>query len=104
MINTDSLIANPTGLADNICNDGILFMRDFAHTWGMTYSEANILLFMIIMPTLILYFMILSVMNNKIKSKKLTIVTYVSIIITILIPVIILLGNILTVTLSEFPH
>lgn len=63
-------IANPNGWCDIFCNDCILFMNDFAECFGLSYSEANILLFCVIQPLLILYFMALALANHYKHSNK----------------------------------
>lgn len=71
----------------NWCVDTI---KDVGNTFGMTYNEINIVVFCILWPALLLYFMILAVLNTRYKSKMLKWVTLASVIITILIPIIVL--------------
>ena len=61
-------------------------IKDFGQAFGMNYNEANILIFCIVWPLLFLYFMVLAVLNAHYKSKILKILTWISIIATLLSP------------------
>ena len=61
---------------------------DFGKAFGMNYHEANIVIFCIIWPLLFLYFMVLAVLNAHYKSKTLKWVTWISVIITLVSPII----------------
>lgn len=63
-------------------------ISDFGLAFGMNYNEANILVFCILWPLLFLYFMALAVLNAHYKSKALKWVTWVSVIVTLLSPLV----------------
>ena len=63
-------------------------IKDFGSAFGMNYNEANILIFCIVWPLLFLYFMALAVLNAHYKSKTLKWVTWISVIFTLLSPLI----------------
>lgn len=64
-------------------------IKDFGSAFGMNYNEANIVIFCIVWPLLFLYFMALAVLNAHYKSKALKRLTWVSVIITLVSPIII---------------
>ena len=64
-------------------------IKDFGQAFGMNYNEANILIFCIVWPLLFLYFMVLAVLNAHYKSKVLKRLTWISVIITLVSPLII---------------
>lgn len=64
-------------------------IKDFGSAFGMNYNEANILIFCIVWPLLLFYFMALTVLNAHYKSKILKRVTWVSVIFTLISPIII---------------
>lgn len=66
-------------------------IKDFGQTFGMNYNEANILIFCIVWPLLTLYFMALAVLNTRYKSKTLKRVTWLSVIITLLSPLLLMI-------------
>ena len=89
LLTVENGIVNPNGWCDNFCNECILFMNDFAEFFGLSYSEANILLFCVIQPLLIMYFMALALANHYKHSNKMKKITWVSIAVSIITPIII---------------
>ena len=63
-------------------------IKDFGLAFGMNYNEANILIFCIVWPLLFLYFMLLALLNTRYKTKMLKWVTWISVIITLLSPIV----------------
>lgn len=96
------------GWIDNLFDDCVLFIKDFGAAFGMTYNEANIFLFVFLMPVLILFFMALSVINLYVNKKPKTqkvmkYVTLLSVFITIVLPFVVLLLVIMNVALDQVP-
>lgn len=54
----------------------------------MNYNEANILIFCIVWPLLFFYFMTLAVLNAHYKTKVLKRLTWISVIITLISPLV----------------
>lgn len=63
-------------------------ITDFGLAFGMNYNEANIVIFCIVWPLLFLYFMALALLNTRYKSKVLKRVTWLSVIVTLLAPIV----------------
>ena len=79
----DSLISNPSNASDEFCNLCIYFLSQASKFLGISYGELNVFLFVILLPSLVLYYAILSWIGlKKLKYK----------IIFILSPIIILLA------------
>lgn len=66
-------------------------IKDFGQAFGMNYNEANILIFCIVWPLLTLFFMALAVLNTRYKSKALKRVTWLSVIITLMSPLLLMI-------------
>lgn len=52
-----SLIQNPQGWGDTICNYCITILENLSDTLGISYGTLNVVLFVIIQPLLIMIFM-----------------------------------------------
>lgn len=52
-----SLIQNPQGWGDDICNHCITILESLSATLGISYGTLNVVLFVIIQPLLIMIFM-----------------------------------------------
>ncbi len=69
-----SLIQNPQGWGDNICNQCITILENLSDAFGISYGTLNVLLFVIIQPLLIVIFMgttiYCCVRKTDIKTKK----------------------------------
>lgn len=73
---------------DALFNWCVQTIKDFGNALGMNYNEANILIFCIAWPLLTLYFMALAVLNTRFKSKSLKWVTWISVTVTLLSPLV----------------
>ena len=83
------LLASRYHWIDTLFDWCVQTITDFGNAFGMSYNEANIVVFCIVWPLLFLYFMALAVLNAHYKSKILKWVTWVSVIITLILPIII---------------
>ncbi len=63
-------------------------IKDFGQAFGMNYNEANIFAFCIVWPLLFLYFMVLALLNSRYKSRTLKRITWISVSITLLSPIV----------------
>lgn len=61
----DSLISNPENAMDLFCNLCIRFLSSASRYLGISYGELNVFLFVILLPALVLYYFVLSLVGVR---------------------------------------